>query len=307
MKTKNNFVMVASLLAALFLAGCSSDTNKGGSVKIISITPEPVPALCVGQKVNISVVVEYTLNGKQGKIDLVVLTKDGESVGALKEPSRLEKSSGIITLLKSFEVPDTTELHVSITMYAGASSSMTEVVDTRVYNIAPRVIEPPNVWDVANSKVKRLPPSAFPGLPVSIKKDLSNRQCTVPQTFASTQPHNAIQGEFARKGQKDWAVICSTGQVSSILIFWGGSTKEVSSIYSSADRDYLQGTGGDEIGYSQEIFTVGREHIFEHYKAHGGPTPPPIDHDGIEHSFVEKASTVLYYYKGEWLSLTGAD
>ncbi|OIO03335.1 MAG: hypothetical protein AUJ51_04395 [Elusimicrobia bacterium CG1_02_56_21] len=307
MKTNNNFVLVVSLLVALCLAGCSSETNKGGSAKIISITPEPVPALCVGQKVNMSAVVEYTLNGKQGKIDLAVQTKDGKSVGALKEPSWLEKSSGVITLLKSFEVPDTTELHIRITMYAGESSSMTKIVDTRVYNIAPRVIEPPNVWDVANSKVKRLLPSAFPELPISIKEDLSERQCTVPQTFASTQPHNVIQGEFAQKGQKDWAVLCSTGQVSTILIFWGGSTKEVSSIYSSLDRSYLQGIGGDEIGYSQEIFTVGREHILEHYKAHGGPTPPPIDHDGIEHSFVEKASTVLYYHKKEWLSLTGAD
>jgi len=307
MKTNRNITLVASLLAALCFAGCSSETNKGGSAKIISITPEPVPALCVGQKVNISALVEYTLNGKQGEIDLAVRTKDSKSIGTLKEHIFLHESSGIITLRESFEVPDTTELQVSIIMYAGASSSMTGTVDTRVYNIAPRVIEPPNVWDVANSKVRRLPPSAFPELPVSIKEDLSKRQCTVPQTFASTQPHNVTQGEFAKKGQKDWAVLCSTGQVSSILIFWGGSTKEVSSIYSSLDRDYLQGTGGDEIGYSQEIFAVGRDHILEHYKAHGGPTPPPIDHDGIEHSFVEKASTVLYYYKGEWLSLTGAD
>ena len=78
-------------------------------------------------------------------------------------------------------------------------------------------------------------------------------------------------------------------------------------MYFASDRDYLQGIGGEEIGYSREISAVGGDHILEHCHAHGGPTPPPMDHEGIEHSFMEKASTVLYYYNGEWLSLTGAD
>jgi hypothetical protein len=305
MKTNRNITLVASLLAALCFSGCS-EANKGGSVKIISINPEPLPALCVGQKVNMTAVVDYTLDGKQKKIDLAVRTKDGKSVGTLNEQTFLAKKSGITTLRQSFEVPETTELHVFVTMYVGEPSSKTAIVDTRVYNIVPRVVVQ-DVWDAANAMVKRLPPTAFPELPEDLKRYLSERQCTIPQTFASTQPHNVIQGEFAQKGQKDWAVLCSTGQVSSILIFWGGSIKKVSSIYSSQDRSYLQGIGGDEIGYSLEIGVVAEKHILKHYQDHGGPTPPPIDHDGIEHSFVEKASTVLYYYKGEWLSLTGAD
>jgi hypothetical protein len=29
--------------------------------------------------------------------------------------------------------------------------------------------------------------------------------------------------DFARPGQTDWAVLCSVGRVSSVLVFWTGS------------------------------------------------------------------------------------
>jgi len=165
----------------------------------------------------------------------------------------------------------------------------------------------PDIWDEANAKVRRLSPDAFPELPAGIKVELVKRQCTVPQIFLSTHPHNVIHGEFSRKGQKDWAVLCSTGQVSSILVFWGGSEKDMFVFPATPDKNYLQGRGEGKIGYSCEISVVGKDYILEHHKRYGGPTPPPINHDGIDVAFVEKASSVLYREKGEWLSLTGAD
>jgi hypothetical protein len=44
-----------------------------------------------------------------------------------------------------------------------------------------------------------------------------------------------------------------------------------------------------------------------HYRAYGGPKPPPIDHQGIDDAFLEKASVTFYFHKGNWLQLTGAD
>ncbi|MEO8658007.1 MAG: hypothetical protein ABI693_06030 [Bryobacteraceae bacterium] len=44
----------------------------------------------------------------------------------------------------------------------------------------------------------------------------------------------------------------------------------------------------------------------DRYRAYGGPKPPPIDHQGIE-SGGDKASVVLYHYRGKWLTLQGAD
>jgi hypothetical protein len=44
-----------------------------------------------------------------------------------------------------------------------------------------------------------------------------------------------------------------------------------------------------------------------HFNAYGGPKPPPIDHEGIDDAFIEKAPVTWYFHNGAWLRLTGAD
>ena len=167
--------------------------------------------------------------------------------------------------------------------------------------------QPPDDWDLADSQVKRIQPAVFSKLPKSHVGELQARRCTIPQTYGNRTLHNVIHGEFAKKGQTDWAVLCSKNRVSSILIFWGGSEKNVSEIAKGLDKGFLQGIGNGQIGYSREISVVGRKYILDHYKAYGGPKPPPISHVGINDAFIEKGSTVRYYYAGKWLELTGAD
>ena len=120
-------------------------------------------------------------------------------------------------------------------------------------------------------------------------------------------PQNIVKGEFAKPGQTDWAVLCSLGGVSTILIFWNASEINPSEIAQMNDKDRLQSWGDDKMVYSREIEPVGKEYIMQHYEAYGGPKPPPIDHQGINDVFVGKASVVFYFYKGKWLQLTGAD
>ena len=45
---------------------------------------------------------------------------------------------------------------------------------------------------------------------------------------------------------------------------------------------------------------------FKHYREYGGPKPAPINHHGIADAYVEKGSTVHYYYRRRWLKLLGA-
>jgi hypothetical protein len=47
--------------------------------------------------------------------------------------------------------------------------------------------------------------------------------------------------------------------------------------------------------------------IREYQRGFGGPASPPLDHDGIDDSFLEKGSSVWYWYRGQWLELQGAD
>ena len=69
----------------------------------------------------------------------------------------------------------------------------------------------------------------------------------------------------------------------------------------------LYRTNSGETEYYRKIDPVGADYILEHYKRYGGPKPPSLDHQGIDDSFLEKASVVLYCYEGEWLELSGAD
>ncbi len=162
-------------------------------------------------------------------------------------------------------------------------------------------------WDKAEKEIQRLPPSAFPDLPEAILSELNRRRCTVPQAYGDSDPHNVIEGCFVDKGQIDWAVLCSQGGESSVLVFWGGSTELVSQLANGPDKTWLQTIGEGKIGYSRLIRPVDRASIIGYQQAFGGPKPPPIDHQGIEDCFLEKASVIFYYYRGRWLRLTGAD
>lgn len=163
------------------------------------------------------------------------------------------------------------------------------------------------LFETADRQVVRLSPAAFPELPNNLRAELQRRGCTIPQLSMTKEHHNVIKGEFVKPGQTDWAVLCSIGRVSAILVFWNASEINPGRIAEMKDIDLLQGAGGDKIVYSRAITPVGKAYITVHYEGNGGPPPPPIDHQGIDDAFVGKASVVNYLYQGKWLHLTGAD
>jgi hypothetical protein len=111
-----------------------------------------------------------------------------------------------------------------------------------------------------------------------------------------------------QKDEVDWAVLCSVKRVSTILVFRGRSRAAFAELVRRPDGDFLQGAGGDKIAYSRELAAIGRTTILEYHKALGeGEKLPPLDHQGVEDAFIGKASTILYYYRGKWLQLQGAD
>ncbi len=167
-------------------------------------------------------------------------------------------------------------------------------------------VKPQKEWDVADANVRRLQPSAFAQLPAQILRYLEAHQCTIPQYYADRLPHNVIGGEFARRRQRDWAVLCSQNKVSSILVFWRGDVRKRSEIARFADKNFLQADGGG-ITFSRTISAVDRKYILDHYQAYGGPKPPPINHQGIDDGFMAKGSVVRYFAGGHWLRLQGAD
>src|SRR5216684_2379922 len=115
------------------------------------------------------------------------------------------------------------------------------------------------------ARIVRLSPSAIRELPANLVKELQRRECTIPQAGYTKKSNNVVKGEFAKPGQKDWAVLCSVKGVSTILVFWNGSEKNPAAIAPMEDRIYIQGVRKDQFWYSRGIRPVGRDFIMRHH------------------------------------------
>jgi hypothetical protein len=164
-----------------------------------------------------------------------------------------------------------------------------------------------NAWARADKQTRRLPPSTFADLPSTVAGELQRLGCTIPQTDWTVEPHNVITGRFLSAANRDWAVLCSRDRVSAVLVFPNGAIDGMREVESSPDAQWLQGMGGNQIGFSRAIAVANPRYIISHYQEYGGLKPPPLDHDGINDIFVEKESSVLYWHQGNWLRLQGAD
>jgi len=163
-------------------------------------------------------------------------------------------------------------------------------------------------FERADLETVRLLPGEFVELPAAVVQDLERRDCTIPQPWTATGPANVVKGQFTVPGQIDFAVLCSRERVSTILVFREGSI-EVSEFDSAPDRNYLQVVGDGQVGYSRALGVASPDHIRGHNHGVSPLTDPqgPLDHDGIENHFLEKASAIWYWRAGEWLQLSGAD
>ena len=149
-------------------------------------------------------------------------------------------------------------------------------------------------------------PSAFPELPKNIRADLERRKCKVPQLIHEKKV-NVIQGEFARRGQTDWAVLCEAGRITAILVYWNGSEMNPSRTAQQDDRVRYDITADNRLENIRVISPVGRREIMIHSSHSPGPKPPTIDHQGIDDALAGKASVINYFYQGKWIGSTGAD
>lgn len=111
-------------------------------------------------------------------------------------------------------------------------------------------------WRQADAATVRLKPAAFAGLSAQVRQALEQRGCTVPQSYANPKPHNVVRGHFTSAAAIDVAVLCSRARVSSILVFRGGSSKNVAELAPAPDADFLQGLGPGIIGYSRSLAAV---------------------------------------------------
>ena len=177
-----------------------------------------------------------------------------------------------------------------------------------------------------DTTIRKLQPGDVPGLPVEFVEKLNARGCGIPQfgevgraasssanragdaagggtngtadepaTAAGTT--NVIHGEFARHGQEDWAVLCSKGGSSTIVIFWGKTTACPASLARLEDAHYLKRGADKKMRYSRSIRALGKSDLGDRAGTAG---LKPFAHQGIDDRFVGKSSAFFYCSEGKW-------
>ncbi len=147
--------------------------------------------------------------------------------------------------------------------------------------------------------------SDFPELPAELAKDLTNRGCRIPQVQGVSKRHNVLQGEFAKSGQHDWAVLCLQKDTSTIFVYWNGAARNPAQL-APLDETLTP----SKKGFYRILRVVGKKFIRSHYDASASemdPLPKVLDHDAIDDGIFEKGSSVHYLDNGKWLTLAGSD
>ena len=140
--------------------------------------------------------------------------------------------------------------------------------------------------------VRYLSPAAFPELPSPVVRELESRKCLVPQyrkTWKATDRINVVRGEFAKAGQKDWAVVCSTPASMSLLVFWNSSSTGLAEVSLDAEDGYLLSG------------SIPKETLLERYK----DKLPAVDHDAVGITGGDDRTIIRYFHEGKWIQLGG--
>jgi hypothetical protein len=151
--------------------------------------------------------------------------------------------------------------------------------------------------------IRHLPVSSFPQLPVAVGNLLKERGCLIPQTYEAHQPENVIHASLERAGASDWAVLCAAKGSVSLLVFFGNSPGDAVELATAQETQSveihdLSGVMGFDWGIDRASPLQVREAqaAMEH-------RPPPLDHDALADTILEKSTIYHFYRKNAWTVL----
>ena len=157
--------------------------------------------------------------------------------------------------------------------------------------------------------IRHLPVSSFPELPSAVVDLLTQRGCTIPQTFEAHRPENVVHASLERAGSSDWAVLCSVKGTVSLLVFFdggrGGETVEKPVILVTAPEEQrLQSHDASGVlGFNWGIDPASPQRVHE-AQVGMARLPARVDHDALADSIVDRRTIYHFYTK---LNLTLLD
>jgi len=131
----------------------------------------------------------------------------------------------------------------------------------------------PGVIQPSTDGIVRLRPTEIPTLPSDVADQLVEMGCTIPQTWSGWRetPNNFMSGDLSGSGSSDWAVLCSRGGASRIVVAWGGSAPCASEFAERSEEAFLVQMDG-ESAFARAISPGGPEGqaILDVFEGKGG-------------------------------------
>jgi hypothetical protein len=160
--------------------------------------------------------------------------------------------------------------------------------------------------------VRRFPPDSFPDLSKPVRDTLVGRGCLIPTPGYRA---NVITGAFTAKDIVQWAVVCSVHDTSQILVLDAKNGVVLDSLGRSPDVNWIQSNVNSTWLFSRFISTVPMSRLNivpidttgEDVLYYGAVLPKPIDHDGIDEAFLDKASETYYFAQRKWFMVSSSD
>ena len=152
------------------------------------------------------------------------------------------------------------------------------------------------------SKLPRFTTERFAALPPTVREQFRTMNCQVPQTSLTGGPQNVVQGEFAAKGQRDWAALCSDGSSTQVRIVWGGPVRCEGGFAARQDADTLTQPSPGVYNYSRTITTASiaqLNRVLLRSRAKLSETPA---HDGIEDT-IDRVTLAHYCAGNHWQTI----
>ncbi|MGA7524921.1 MAG: hypothetical protein WBW84_20900 [Acidobacteriaceae bacterium] len=154
-------------------------------------------------------------------------------------------------------------------------------------------------------RIRLLPLSSFPALPVEVVVQLSRRRCMIPQTYEAKQPENVIHGAFHAAGSSDWAALCSADGTTTLYVFFAGQFDAPTALRSQPDTAWLGADPGESIlGSAWGIALRSAEQLRSSPRLRSLLT---TDHDAIDDARLERTLAIHYYQGGKWLTVMAGD
>ncbi len=151
--------------------------------------------------------------------------------------------------------------------------------------------------------IRRLPVSSFPQLPVVVAESLTQRGCSIPQTYQAHRPENVVHASLEQSGSSDWAVLCAAEGTVALLVFFESDLEHPKVLSTATEKQRLQVHDlSGVMGFNWGIDPASPRQVRE-AQAAMEHRPPLLDHDALADAVVNQRTIYHFYTKNGWTTL----